>query len=179
MMKILFVTSEVYPLIKTGGLADVSGALPVALQALGQDVRLLIPGYIPVLDKLENKVTVATFTVFPGQPEMRLLSAKMAQTGVPVYVLDAPQYFCRVPGPYHYELGGDWPDCLSRDSSSSRAFSMARRRAGSALSAAGAKAACWHCSTASSNRPSLDKHRLLPAIAAMATCGSPSVVNRS
>jgi starch synthase len=43
-MKILFVTSEVYPLIKTGGLADVSGALPVALQALGQDVRLLIPG---------------------------------------------------------------------------------------------------------------------------------------
>ena len=99
-MKILFVTSEVYPLIKTGGLADVSGSLPAALQVLGQDVRLLIPGYIPVLDKLENKQTVATFTVFPGQPEMRLLSAKMPQTGVPVYVLDqagrAPVVFSEI-----------------------------------------------------------------------------------
>jgi starch synthase len=113
-MKILFVTSEVHPLIKTGGLADVSAALPAALQALGQDVRLLVPGYIPVLDKLENKLTVASFAVFPGQQEVRLLSAKMPHTGVPVYVLDAPQYFCRVPGPYQYELGGDWPDNAMR-----------------------------------------------------------------
>jgi starch synthase len=113
-MKILFVTSEAHPLIKTGGLADVSGALPAALQALGQDVRLLIPGYSPVLDKLENKRTVATFAVFPGQPEVRLLSAKMPDSGVPVYVLDAPQYFCRVAGPYQYELGGDWPDNAMR-----------------------------------------------------------------
>jgi starch synthase len=113
-MKILFVTSEVFPLIKTGGLADISGSLPAALQALGQDVRLLIPGYIPVLDKLENILTVASFTVFPGQPEVKLLSAKMPNTGVPVYVLDAPQYFYRVDGPYQYELGGDWPDNAMR-----------------------------------------------------------------
>src|SRR5512135_1500686 len=113
-MKILFVTSEVYPLIKTGGLADVSGALPAALQGLGQDVRLLVPGYTPVLEKLENKRTVAAFEVFPGQPEVKLFSAKMPLTEVPVYVLDAPQYFCRVPGPYQYELGGDWPDNAMR-----------------------------------------------------------------
>src|SRR5512135_3697804 len=113
-MKILFATSEVHPLIKTGGLADVSAALPAALQALGEDVRLLLPGYIPVLDKLESKRSVASFAVFPGQPEVRLLSAKMPQTGVPVYVLDAPQYFCRVAGPYQYELGGDWPDNAMR-----------------------------------------------------------------
>ncbi|MBU1426485.1 MAG: glycogen synthase GlgA [Gammaproteobacteria bacterium] len=113
-MKILFVTSEIFPLIKTGGLADVSGALPAALQALEQDVRLLIPGYTQVLDKLESKRTVASFAVFPGQPEIRLLSAKMPHTGVPVYVLDAPQYFCRVEGPYQYELGGDWPDNAMR-----------------------------------------------------------------
>ncbi len=109
-MKILFVTSEVYPLIKTGGLADVSGALPAALKALGQDVRLLIPGYTQVLDKLEDKSLLATFSVFPEQPEVRLLGATMPESGVPVYVLDAPQYFCRVAGPYQYELGGDWPD---------------------------------------------------------------------
>ena len=113
-MKILFVTSEVHPLIKTGGLADVSAALPTALQALGEDVRLLIPGYTQVLDKLEGTRTVASLTVFPGQPEVKLLSAKMPDTDVPVYVLDAPQYFCRVAGPYQYELGGDWPDNAMR-----------------------------------------------------------------
>lgn len=113
-MKILFVTSEVHPLIKTGGLADVSAALPAALHALGEDVRLLIPGYTQVLEKLEDLRTVASFGVYPGQPEVRLLSAKMPDTGVPVYVLDAPQYYCRVAGPYQYELGGDWPDNAMR-----------------------------------------------------------------
>lgn len=110
MTRILFATSEVHPLIKTGGLADVSASLPAALKQLGEDVRLLLPGYTPVLDGLGAKKTVATFPVFGGQPPVRLLSATMPQTGVPVYVLDAPQYFCRVAGPYHYHLGGDWPD---------------------------------------------------------------------
>jgi starch synthase len=109
-MKVLFVTSEAHPLIKTGGLADVSGALPAALHALGMDVRVLIPGYSQVLDKLDNKRTVATFKVFERQPEVRLLSARLPDSEVPLYVLDAPQYFCRVGGPYQYELGGDWPD---------------------------------------------------------------------
>ncbi len=140
-MKILFVTSEVHPLVKTGGLADVSAALPAALQALGQDVRLLIPGYIPVLDKLENKRTVATFAVFPGQPEVKLLSAKMPHSGVPVYVLDAPQYFFRVAGPYQYEFGGDWPDNAMRFGMLSRVAAML----GSAASPVGWQADIVHC----------------------------------
>ncbi len=110
MTRILFATSEVHPLVKTGGLADVSASLPAALQELKQDVRLLIPGYNQVLDGLGAKKMVASFSIFPGQPEVRLLSAKMMDTDVPVYVLDAPQYFCRVAGPYQYHLGGDWPD---------------------------------------------------------------------
>ncbi|BCK87781.1 glycogen synthase [Sideroxyarcus emersonii] len=140
-MKILFVTSEAHPLIKTGGLADVSGALPAALQALGQDVRLLLPGYIPVLDKLDSKRTVASFGVFPGQPEIRLLSAKMPHTEVPVYVLDAPQYFCRVAGPYQYELGGDWPDNPMRFGMLSRVAAML----GSADSPIAWRADIVHC----------------------------------
>lgn len=140
-MKILFVTSEVYPLIKTGGLADVCGALPAALQALEQDVRLLIPGYTAVLDKLENKRTVASFSVFPGQPKIQLLSAKMPHSGVPVYVLDAPQYFCRVDGPYQYEHGGDWPDNAMRFGMLSKVAALL----GSAASPVAWQADIVHC----------------------------------
>lgn len=109
-MRILFATSEMHPLIKTGGLADVSASLPAALQALGQDVRVLLPGYTQVLDALKNKKVVATFKPFEDQAEVRLLSAKMPGTEVPLYVLDAPHFYCRVAGPYQYHLGGDWPD---------------------------------------------------------------------
>ena len=140
-MKILFVTSEVHPLIKTGGLADVSAALPAALQELGEDVRLLIPGYSQVLEKLESKRAVASFSVFPGQPEVRLLSAKMPVTDVPVYVLDAPQYFCRVAGPYQYELGGDWPDNAMRFGMLSKVAALL----GSTASPIGWRADIVHC----------------------------------
>ncbi|MEK7843420.1 MAG: glycogen/starch synthase, partial [Pseudomonadota bacterium] len=52
---VLFITSEVHPLSKTGGLGDVSAALPAALRQLGVDVRLLIPGYPQVLAGLKHK----------------------------------------------------------------------------------------------------------------------------
>ncbi|MDD5057204.1 MAG: glycogen synthase GlgA [Sideroxydans sp.] len=141
MTRILFATSEVHPLIKTGGLADVSASLPAALQELGQDVRLLVPGYSQVLDGLSDKKTVATFAVFPGQPEVRLLSASMPNTKVPVYVLDAPQYFCRVAGPYQYHLGGDWPDNPMRFGMLSRVAAML----GSAGSPVDWQAELVHC----------------------------------
>src|SRR3546814_15821002 len=53
-MRVLFVTSEFYPLVKTGGLADVSAALPAALAELGIDVRVMVPGYPEVLDRAEH-----------------------------------------------------------------------------------------------------------------------------
>jgi starch synthase len=141
MTRILFATSEVHPLIKTGGLADVSASLPAALQELGQDVRLLIPGYSTVLDSLSEKKTVATFAVFPGQSEVRLLSASMPGTAVPVYVLDAPEYFCRVAGPYQYHLGGDWPDNAMRFGMLSKVAAML----GSAASPVDWQAELVHC----------------------------------
>ena len=54
-LKVLFVTSEVAPLIKTGGLADVSAALPVALMGMGVDMRVLVPGYPQVMEALRPK----------------------------------------------------------------------------------------------------------------------------
>jgi hypothetical protein len=55
-MKVLSVASEVYPLIKTGGLADVAGALPLALAAHGVDMQVLLPGYRSVMAKLRDPV---------------------------------------------------------------------------------------------------------------------------
>jgi starch synthase len=140
-MRILFATSEIHPLIKTGGLADVSASLPAALQALGQDVRVLLPGYSQVLGALKGSKTLATFRLFEGGDEVRLLGAKMPGTGVPLYVLDAPQYFCRVGGPYHYHLGGDWPDNPMRFGMLSKAAALL----GSAASPVDWQAELVHC----------------------------------
>ena len=54
MRKILFSSSEVHPLIKTGGLADVSGSLPIALREQGHDIRIIMPAYRKCLEKLDK-----------------------------------------------------------------------------------------------------------------------------
>ena len=107
-LKVLFATSEIHPLIKTGGLADVSAALPAALHRLGVDVRLLLPGYPQVLDGLKNKWVVATGIFDFG--EVRLLSSVMPDSGVPVLVVDYPPLYRRAGGPYQDAHGRDWPD---------------------------------------------------------------------
>lgn len=109
-MRILFVTSEAFPLIKTGGLADVSGSLPTALQTLGQDVRVLIPGYRQVLDKLRNLRTVAKLEQLPGIGSATLLAGKMPGTGVPVMVVANALLYERAGGPYQDAGGFDWKD---------------------------------------------------------------------
>jgi starch synthase len=107
-LKVLFATSEVAPLIKTGGLADVSNALPAALRAIGVDVRVLVPGYSEVLTRLTRYEVVATFSM-PGFPRSRLLSGKMLHD-VPLFVLDCPRMYRRDGGPYQDAAGRDWPD---------------------------------------------------------------------
>ena len=57
-VRVLSVASEIYPIIKTGGLADVAGALPVALKAEGIEMRTLVPGYPAVIDALEAAETL-------------------------------------------------------------------------------------------------------------------------
>lgn len=108
-MKILFVTSEIAPLIKTGGLADVSGALPLALRAIGVDVRVLLPGYPQVLEKLQTHTLMAAFDDLSGFPAARLLSASM-DNGLPLLIIDCPDLYQREGGPYQGPSGQDWPD---------------------------------------------------------------------
>ncbi len=112
-LKVLFATSEVAPLIKTGGLADVSGALPAALRAIGVDVRVLVPGYNQVISHLTPQQVVATFNDLPGFPPVRLLSGVMA-SGVTVLAVDCPSLYQREGGPYQNALGHDWADNAQR-----------------------------------------------------------------
>lgn len=110
-MRVLFASSEVFPLIKTGGLADVSGALPVALAAAGADVRVLLPGYPAALDGVGAKRDVGAL----GDPlgigaEARIVSGHLPGSEVPVWLLDCPPLFDRQGGPYQDSLGRDWSD---------------------------------------------------------------------
>ncbi len=107
-LKVLFATSELAPLIKTGGLADVSGALPAALRALDVDVRVLLPGYTPVLAQISQHKVLTTFDL-PGFPPARLLEGD-TENGVPLLVLDCPELYQRAGGPYQDNNGVDWPD---------------------------------------------------------------------
>ncbi|TCJ13832.1 glycogen synthase GlgA [Parasulfuritortus cantonensis] len=114
MKNVLFATSEARPLIKTGGLADVSGALPTALRALGVDCRLLLPGYRQVLASLGDLPEVARFEGMAGFADARLLLGSMPDSGTPVYVLDSPTYFQRDGGPYQDTSGTDHADNADR-----------------------------------------------------------------
>ncbi|MDD5180072.1 MAG: glycogen synthase GlgA [Gallionellaceae bacterium] len=108
-MRLLFVTSEVAPLVKTGGLADVSAALPAALRDTGVDVHVLLPGYAQVLKALPPLQAVAGFADLPGFPEARLLAGALPN-GVPLWVVDCPELYLRGGGPYQDEHGVDWID---------------------------------------------------------------------
>lgn len=108
--KILFATSEAHPLIKTGGLADVSGALPAALHALGLDIKLLIPGYRAVLRKCRDTTPVARIPNPFAPGEVVILECRMPETGIPVLIVCYDKFFNRDGGPYQQENGQDWPD---------------------------------------------------------------------
>ena len=113
-MKVLHVAAEVFPLVKTGGLADVVAALPAALAAQGADVRLLLPGFPAVLESVQGARTVIEIGACFGALHVRLLLARMPGTQLPVYVIDAPYLFRRGGSPYQDGRGEEWPDNLQR-----------------------------------------------------------------
>ncbi|WEX77034.1 glycogen synthase GlgA [Sinorhizobium numidicum] len=110
-MNVLSVASEVYPLVKTGGLADVVGALPAALVPHGIRTRTLIPGYPAVLQKLKKKKTVGGFDNLFGKPAS-ILAAEY--DGLDLLVLDQPALYNRDGGPYLDATGRDYPDNFRR-----------------------------------------------------------------
>ena len=110
-MRVLSVTSECVPLVKTGGLADVAGALPGALRPHGAEMRTLLPGYPAVMKALKKPRAVSKIPDLFGGP-VRLLSARVAD--LDLYVLDAPHLYDRPGNIYLGPDGADWPDNPSR-----------------------------------------------------------------
>ena len=117
-VKVLSVASEAAPLVKTGGLADVAGALPAALAAQGVEVTTFIPGYPAVLAKLGKAKAVHRWDALLGVPA-RLLAGKLGEH--PLLVLDAPALFGREGGPYADAAGRDWDDNWRRFAAFARA----------------------------------------------------------
>ena len=113
-MKVLHVAAEVYPLVKTGGLADVVAALPPALAEAGADVRLLLPGLPAILDAVQSARSVIDIGACFGALRVRLLVGRMPGSQLPVYLIDAPHLYRRGGGPYQAGDGTEWPDNLQR-----------------------------------------------------------------
>jgi starch synthase len=106
-LAVLAVASECVPLIKTGGLADVVGALPSALAAHEVAVTTLLPGYPAVMDVVAGARALRVMPDLFGGPA-RIVPARMA--GLELLVLDAPHLFARHGNPYQDSTGAEWGD---------------------------------------------------------------------
>ena len=106
-MQVLSVTPEIFPLIKTGGLADVTGALPIALAGKGVTMRTLIPGFPAVMGAFKKKKAVHQYALLQGG-KASVHAVQLA--GLDLFVLDAPHLFDRPGGPYGNAAGVDWSD---------------------------------------------------------------------
>lgn len=106
-VRVLSSASEIYPLIKTGGLADVVGALPAAVKAEGIETRTLVPGYPGVMQAIAAADEVLRLPGLYGGAG-RVLGCSVA--GLDLFVLDAPHLFDRPGNPYCAPDGTDWHD---------------------------------------------------------------------
>ncbi len=104
-MKILFTASECVPFVKTGGLADVVGALAPVLAKQGHDVRVILPMYTAIPQKWQSQMEyLLDFEVQLGWRRQSCGVQVLKKDGVTYYFLDNKYYFGR---PYIYGLGGD------------------------------------------------------------------------
>lgn len=111
-MNILFATSEAHPLIKTGGLADVSGSLPQAYAKLKHKVKLILPAYGDIWEKVQHDRVIADFNVggCGRMIHVRIHQVQMEAVGLPILLVDVPELFNRTGNPYLSADGSDWWD---------------------------------------------------------------------
>lgn len=111
MKKILFASSEVHPLIKTGGLADVAGSLPRALAELSQDIKVILPNY-QSLNKTEEVRFISTVRV--NNQDANILETVLPGSDVTVWLVDCPAMFDTPGNPYVDESGNPWDNIADR-----------------------------------------------------------------
>jgi starch synthase len=121
---VLQVASELFPLVKTGGLADVTGALPAALAAEGVKVTTMLPAYPAVLAALGAAETVYEEEGLFGGPA-RLLRGQAG--GLDLLVVEAAHLYGRAGNPYTGPDGSDWPDNAARFAGLARMAALAGR----------------------------------------------------
>jgi starch synthase len=109
-MRVLHAASEIFPLVKTGGLADVTAALPPALIERGVDARIILPGLPAICEGVTHFETIAEFGPAFGAARIAIRRGRMPVTGVPAYVIDAPWLYSRAGNPYVAANGSEWPD---------------------------------------------------------------------
>lgn len=112
-MKVLFVTPECAPWVKTGGLGEVSAALPKALTSLGHDVKVLMPAYRglrAIVDEGEVLATIPAQGVWPGGRLVQASAALQAEAGFTLWLLDAAALYDHAGGPYQDERSQDHAD---------------------------------------------------------------------
>jgi len=109
-LRILHVAAEIYPLVKTGGLADVVAALPAALAARGLDTRLLLPGMPAILNGVTELKRVIRLGPAFGAAVVTLRLGRLPDSGLLAYVIDAPFLYRRDGNPYLGPDGRDWSD---------------------------------------------------------------------
>ncbi len=109
-MRILFVTSEAYPLAKTGGLADVSRSLPAALKRKGADIKVVMPAYPRALLQVAEPRVVGRLDPEMGVTDGILIAGKFPDCDLPVWLVSSQTLFNRPGGLYQDDAGQDWPD---------------------------------------------------------------------
>lgn len=110
MRKILFVASEVYPLIKTGGLADVAASLPRALLKLGHDIKILLPAYGSLSAKLDEIGVKELANLSILGHNVKILQTRLPGSRVTVLLVHTSLFSDRQGNPYCGADGNDWRD---------------------------------------------------------------------
>lgn len=113
-MRILHATSELYPIVRTGGLGNVLAALPKAERDLGLDARIILPGYPAVRAALNDLKFITWLGPMFGARRVEIWQGTVPGSNVPAYAIDAPGLYDR-PGNLYVQPGGaDWPDNAER-----------------------------------------------------------------
>jgi starch synthase len=113
-VKVLQVCCELFPLVKVGGLGDVTGALPNALAEIGCESRILVPGIPKFMDGVENKQLLATIGSKFGSNNVEVYIANVPDSQIKIYVVNAPELYDRPGSPYVDLNNQDYDDNYQR-----------------------------------------------------------------